>query len=206
MSLLASSQPIPAPAVRPDAPEDVLRIRDRIMEWVDGRLVEKTMGAEASWIATRLARLLYPVSEGIGLGLIMQESFVQGFRAEPSRVRRPDILFARMGHFPGGVVPQGTLRFIPEFIVEVQSPNDEVDEVEARIDDYLDNGAQLVWLVMPGRRSIRAHRADDTIQRFRENDVITGEAVIPEFSARVGDLLRAPVVPTTPAAATPNPT
>ena len=60
-----------------------------------------------------------------------------------------------MRHFPGGKIPTGTLRFIPEWVVEVQSPNDEVEEVEARIEDYLDNGCKLVWLVMPGRRAIR---------------------------------------------------
>lgn len=189
MSAIAPSQPI-APPVR-QTPDDVLSMRDRKVELVNGRLVEKTMGAEASWIATTISRVLYPVSEAKGLGLVMVESYVQAFRGDPDRVRRPDVLFAAASHFPKGVIPEGTLRFVPEFVIEVQSPNDQVDQVEARIDDYLDNGAQLVWLVLPRRRSIRVHRADGTIQRFRESDRITGESVLPEFSVIVQEILPA---------------
>lgn len=187
-----SAVPIPqvvVPSIPGPSPDDVLKSRDQILELVNGRLVEKTMGAEASWIATAIYRSLFPATEGKRLGVLMVESFVQAFAGEPKRVRRPDLLFATNSHFPGGRIPLGTLRFIPELIVEVQSPHDGIDEVEARIEDYLDNGAKLVWLVMPRLRAIRVHRADGTIQRFRENDVMTGESVVPEFSVRVGDLL-----------------
>jgi Uma2 family endonuclease len=190
MSAVAPSHPSGPPAAR-YTPGDVLAMTDRIVELVDGRLVEKTLGAEASWIATTIGRVLYPVSEAKGLGFVMIESFVQAFPKDPNRIRRPDVLFAAANHFPNGVIPEKTLRFVPEFIVEVQSPNDEVDEVEARIDDYLDHGAKLVWLVLPRRRSVRVHRADGTIQRFRENDRITGETVLPEFSVLVKDFLPA---------------
>jgi Uma2 family endonuclease len=196
MSVIEMPHP---PQTRAYTPEDVLAITDRVVELVDGQLVEKTMGAQENWIATTLARLMYPASEARGLGFVIVEGFVQAFANAPERTRRPDVLFAFMKHFPQGIVPEGTLRFIPEFVVEVQSPNDTIDEVEARIDDYLSNGAQLVWLVLPRRRAVRVHRADGTIQQFKENDRITGESVLPEFSTLVKDFL--PALVTEPAKA-----
>jgi hypothetical protein len=71
----------------------------------------------------------------------MIESFVRAFAAEPSRTRRPDVLFAAMGHFPGGVIPVGVLTFMPELIVEVRSPNDEVEEVR--------RGSTITWRTGP---------------------------------------------------------
>lgn len=168
--------------------EDVLRSPDRILELADGKLIEKALGLEASWIATCISRHLFPFTEGKGLGYLSVASFVQAFREEPERVRRPAMMFATMSHFPGGTIPTGTLRSVPELIVEIVERNDKCDPIDARIDDYLNNGAKLVWLVMPWRRAIWVHRADGTIQRFRENDTITGESVVPEFSMRVKEL------------------
>jgi Uma2 family endonuclease len=176
------------PQARVYTPADVLAITDRVVELVDGQLVEKPMGAQESWIAGEILHLLKPF-EKQGLGFVMNEGYVQAFASAPGRTRRPEVLFALKKHFPEAIVPEGMFDFIPEFVVEVQSPNDTIDEVEARIDDYLDNGAQLVWLVLPRRRAVRVHRADGTIQRFKENDRITGEGVLPEFSVLVKEFL-----------------
>src|SRR5438270_13189603 len=99
MSAVAPSHPSGPPSAR-YTPDDVLAMSDRIVELVDGRLVEKTLGAEASWIATAMYRAMFPVSEAKGLGILMVESFVQAFPRDPNRIRRPDLLFATMSHFP----------------------------------------------------------------------------------------------------------
>jgi Uma2 family endonuclease len=180
---------IPRTPLRQYTPDDVLSMSDRIVELVDGQLVEKNLGTESSWIVTSFYRVLFPFTEAKGLGYLVVESFVRAFPEDPDRLRRPDLLFAAMHHFPGGVIPRGPLQFVPELIVEVQSPHDNLEQVEARIADHVSHGAKLVWLVLPSLRLVRVYRADGSVEHIREDALLSGEAVIPEFSVRVGELL-----------------
>ncbi len=52
-------------------------------------------------------------------------------------------------------------------------------------------GVKLVWVVNPDARNIRIHRPDHSVTELIGSDTITGESVLPGFSAKVADLLPA---------------
>jgi Uma2 family endonuclease len=60
------------------------------------------------------------------------------------------------------------------------------------VDEYLEAGVELVWVVNPATRSVRVHRADGTVADFGEDDEITGEQVIPGFCCRVREFFAPP--------------
>ena len=72
--------------------------------------------------------------------------------------------------------------------VEVVSPNDLLEEVEEKVDEYLSAGAKLVWVVNPKRRTVTIHRPGSELRIIRGNDLLEGEDVIPGFSCKIDEI------------------
>ncbi len=104
---------------------------------------------------------------------------------DPDTVRAPDVAFVRgdrkfgrlKNYFPGA----------PDLAVEVISPTDRLQNVDEKTQAWLDGGAALVWVVWPDLRSVVVHRAGKPPRILHEQDVITGEEVLPDFECRVGE-------------------
>src|SRR5712664_3687093 len=62
-------------------------------------------------------------------------------------------------------------------------------EVLAKVGDWLDAGARLVWVIDPERRLARVYRADGTEQILAETDRLLGEDVLPGFSCTLASIL-----------------
>ena len=50
---------------------------------------------------------------------------------------------------------KGFLHLCPDFVIEVKSDSDRIRTVQAKMREYLTNGAQLGWLIDPENRSVR---------------------------------------------------
>ena len=174
-------------------PEDLLKLPDAVKyELVDGRLVERHMGAESSEIALRIALLLGLFLRDHRLGrLFGSDTSYQCFAGDPNRVRRADVGFVRTDRLPDGRAPKGHVRVAPDLAAEVVSPNDTAEDVEAKVDDWLAAGVPLVWVVYPGTRTVRVHRprtADGgSVADLTGTDVVTGGEVLPGFACRVSE-------------------
>ena len=112
-------------------PEDLLAMPDgKHYELVDGRLVERNMGAESSWIGGRIFLRLNLFCDEHQLGYVWPaDNGYQCFAHAPKLVRRPDVSFIRAGRLPGGELPKGHVRIPPDLAVEVVSPNDLASEL-----------------------------------------------------------------------------
>jgi Uma2 family endonuclease len=168
-------------------PEDLLSMPDgKNFELVDGRLVEQDMGAESSWIEGRLFSRLLWFCEEPRLGFVWPSSNgYQCFPHDPRRVRRPDVSFIRAGRLPGDELPKGHVRIAPDLAVEVVSPRDLAPELDEKLEDYRKAGVRLVWVVYPESRTVMVYRADGSVSRLHEEDVLSGEDVIPGFRCEV---------------------
>jgi Uma2 family endonuclease len=171
-------------------PEDLLTLPDgERYELVDGRLVEKQMGAYASGVAVRLTYQLQHWNTRHRSGhLYDSECGYQCFPDNALKVRKPDISFVRRDRLPGGRTPQGHFRIPPDLAVEVVSPNELHWEVEQKVHEYLAAGVPLVWVVEPELRTVQVIRQDGSATRLRADDTLTGGDVLPGFECRVGEL------------------
>ncbi len=109
----------------------------------------------------------------------------------PDTVRAPDFAFVAAGRFPEGPVPRGYPEFGPDLAVEVLSPNDRPGEVREKIQQWLDAGVRLIWVLDPARRTVSVHRRGEPPRTLRPGDAIDGEDVVPGFSCAVVDLFPA---------------
>jgi Uma2 family endonuclease len=171
-------------------------------EFVDGRWVEKHVGAKANLAAGRLYRGLAALCEERRLGWVfMLEVGYRCFPSRPRQIRKPDVSFVRLDRFPDGEVPEGFLTVAPDLAVEVVSPGDLYEEVLRRANDFLAAGTRLVWVLNPDDGSAMEHRPDGAVVRIPANGRLSGGDVLPGFECALADLFR-PLVPPTPPAPT----
>ncbi len=88
-----------------------------------------------------------------------------------------------------GTSPEGFGKFAPDLAVEIISPSDSMTMVEDKIEIYLKNGTQLVWVMNPKLRRATVHRADGTIAVVRADGALDGESVLPGFTCALTEIL-----------------
>lgn len=174
----------------PITPEDLLAMpHGDEYELVNGELVERHMGAESSWIASNLTWLLGGAHNRKRAGhFFTTDCGYQCFPDDSERIRRPDLSYIRPGRFPGERVPRGYIRIAPDLVVEVISPNDLASEIAVKVEEYLEAGVPLVWVISPDAETVTVHRADGTVTKLHMTDELSGENVLPEFRCQVSEL------------------
>jgi len=113
-------------------------------EYLDGELLERNVGEwDHSRLQMLLSRYLSNREKQWGI-LVVPEQRVQ---VKPTRYRVPDISVL------AGAAPPGPILEEPPFLcIEILSRNDRMQEMQERIDDYLNFGVRCVWLIHPRTR------------------------------------------------------
>ncbi|SNS30982.1 Endonuclease, Uma2 family (restriction endonuclease fold) [Granulicella rosea] len=75
----------------------------------------------------------------------------------------------------------GFLPLCPEFIIEVRSRTDPRRLLEAKMQLWLDNGAELAWLVDPIDGNISVYSAGSAVRTFDRPDVVKGTGSVAGF-------------------------
>ena len=187
-SNLLDEQGFPEGGTETATPEDLLEREDgALYELIDGKLVERHMGARSSEVAANIISLIRPYAFERKLGKVFAtDCGYQIFASDPKRVRFPDASFIARGHLPEDKTPEGHVRVPPDLAVEVVSPNDTAADVVDKADMWLRAGAQLVWVVFPESRTVHAYRqGNNNSLALAEGDELSGEDVLPGFFCRV---------------------
>ena len=75
-------------------------------------------------------------------------------------------------------------------IAEVLSPHDTQDEVAERVEEYLDCGVPVVWVISPRFRTITVHRPNASPVALDDRDTMIGDPELPGFACPVADFFR----------------
>ncbi|MCL1467748.1 Uma2 family endonuclease [Argonema galeatum A003/A1] len=165
--------------------EDFILHPPERMEWVDGKLVEKTGMTFKHGVAQ--AELTYcwknyVLSNGAG-GKVVTEALCRTNK----QARRPDVayitgeLLQQLGEFT--VCPQSF-----SLIAEVASPDDSAEELFAKAKEYLESGCQEVWLLFPEEKLVLI-KTPERWFLLNPNDVVNTQSVLQGFSVAVNELL-----------------
>lgn len=163
-------------------------------ELVDGEIRERNMGAEANYVSANINGEIRTVVRTGDLGWAFTEGC--GIRAfpEPNPLRISDGAFVAKGRLPGDRPPaQGYLLLAPDLVVEVVSPNDDANDIQRKVEEYLDVGVRLVWVAYPETRFIHAFAADGTVKKYGPETILEGNDVLPGFAVPVASLFPPPL-------------
>lgn len=169
------------------SPEDLSRIPNgNWYELVDGVLQEKHVSQLASWVAGEILTTLRLHTRMTHQGEVFtSDASYQCFPDRPRTLRKPDVSFVRRDRLPKRGPGAGNFLIAPDLAVEVISPNDEYEAVDAKISDYLSVKVPLIWIVCPNTRTVTIHRLDGSATRLQGDQEITGESVLPGFVSKI---------------------
>ena len=76
---------------------------------------------------------------------------------------------------------QKFLPLCPDFVAEIRSPSDRLSTVQAKMQEYVDNGARLGWLIDSGSRVVYVYRPNQPVERLENPATVSGDPVLPGF-------------------------
>jgi Uma2 family endonuclease len=180
--------PPPGTATIKDVIRHVDGDRKRLVELIDGTLVEKPMGFAESMIASELNGILraHLVANGRP-GVLTGEAGT--IRVLEKFVRIPDVAYTSWERMPNRRVPQAKVpEVVPNLCVEVLSEGNTVAEMARKLKEYFVAGVDLVWFIDPDSRTVRVFTSPDDVTTLTSKDTLTGGTVLPGFAVPVADL------------------
>jgi Uma2 family endonuclease len=76
----------------------------------------------------------------------------------------------------------------PDFVVELRSPSDSLAMLQAKMEEYLQNGAQLGWLIDPIEKRVFVYRPGVPPDLLKNPTTISGDPTLPGFTLDVQQL------------------
>ncbi len=80
---------------------------------------------------------------------------------------------------------QGFPPIAPDFVIELVSPSDiknqRYEDLQAKMQEYLDNGVKLGWLIEPAAKTVEIYRIGKQIEILNNPQTLSGEDVLPGF-------------------------
>jgi Uma2 family endonuclease len=112
-----------------------------------------------------------------------------GFRIarDPDTVRAPDLAFVSHSRLPAGRSPDGYLDLAPDLVVEIVSPSDRAQDVQEKMQDWMQAGSRLGWLFYPARQPVAVYRSATEVHLLGPDDELDGGDVLPGFRCPVRD-------------------
>lgn len=73
----------------------------------------------------------------------------------------------------------------PDFVVELRSRTDSLRLLQQKMQEYVDNGAQLGWLIDPLKRKVHVYRSGAATEILDDPQTISGEPLLQGFTLDV---------------------
>jgi len=80
------------------------------------------------------------------------------------------------------------LHLCPDFVVELRSPSDRLSKLKSKVREWIDNGAQLAWLLDPDHRSVYIYRSAAEPEQLVNPDRVVGEGPVAGFVLELPDI------------------
>jgi Uma2 family endonuclease len=115
------------------------------------------------------------------MGVVFDSS--GGFKLPNGADRSPDAAWVA-SHRWNALTPDQRRKFpplAPDFVIELRSPSDDLKPLQAKMQEYLENGVRLGWLIDPQNRSVEIYRSDRPVEVIATPARLSGEDVLPDF-------------------------
>lgn len=151
-------------------------------------LIMPPTGSKTGLRNSRLTHRLATWAEADGTGLVFDSS--TGFTLPNGAKRSPDASWLRRERWDALTEAQqnGFAPVCPDFVAELRSPQDRVSLLQEKMQEYVENGARLGWLIDPLERRVYVFRGSHGVEILEDPTSLDGEAVLPGFILHVREL------------------
>ncbi|BDI14557.1 hypothetical protein ANSO36C_03590 [Nostoc cf. commune SO-36] len=106
-----------------------------------------------------------------------------GFTLPNGAERSPDVSWVKIERW-NALTPEQQEKFAPicpDFVVELRSRTDSLKELQEKMQEYIENGAQLGWLIDRKNKRVEIYRPGKNVEILDNPVSLSGENVLPGF-------------------------
>lgn len=171
--------------------KDLRNARDpfaKLLELVDGTLVEKAVTTAGSVLASAISFHLCTHVKEHDLGILLGETCP--FLLKPGLVRKPHVAFVPWERIPGEKLDleEHFARFAPELVVELTTPDTTQAEMARRLREYFEAGARLAWVIDLSARTAKVHTSPETFRAVGKAGSLSAAPVFPGLALSMPEL------------------
>jgi len=124
-----------------------------------------------------------------GLGIAFDSS--TGFKLPNGANRSPDAAWIKKERWEALTAEQQEkfAPICPDFVVELRSPSDNLENLQKKMREYIANGARLGWLLNRQNREVEIYRPNQEVEIKRSPTTLSGEDVLPGFILSLEQIL-----------------
>jgi Uma2 family endonuclease len=105
-----------------------------------------------------------------------------GFILPNRAIRSPDAAWVRRDRIEAiNPDPDKFLPLAPDFIVELMSASDVLEDVQAKMQEYIENGVRLGWLIEPKQQYVEIYRQGQEVEILQSPTTLSGEDILTGF-------------------------
>lgn len=123
------------------------------------------------------------------LGFLFDSS--TGFRLKSGAIRSPDASWIKKDRWEA-LSQEAQDQFIPiapDFIMELVSPSDHINPPKNKMEEWMQEGCLLGWLIDPKNEHVHIYRADGSIQIIKSfEETLSGEDVLEGFELELKEI------------------
>ena len=158
--------------------------RGEVIEFPLPKPLHGLVCANAAWQLSHFA-------DARGWGYVCTNNVGLILDRDPATVRGPDVVYFDDDASTDDINDEW-VDVPPVIAVEVLSPDERVNQVALKVDEYLAFGVKQVWVVDPEAKDIAIHRVGVSMRLLSQDDELSGGDDLPGFSCRVSDFFRLP--------------
>ena len=120
-------------------------------------------------------------AEADGTGITFDSS--TGFKLPNGANRSPDAAWILLTRWEA-LTPEQRRKFppiAPDFVIELRSDTDSLTTTQSKMEEYIDNGVRLGWLLNPPDQQVEVYRQGQDKQVLSSPTSLSGEEVLPGF-------------------------
>jgi len=120
-------------------------------------------------------------NEQTELGEVFDSS--TGFTLPNKADRSPDASWVEKSRW-SALTPEQREKFIPlcpDFVIELVSPSDSLKKTQEKMQEYMENGCRLGWLINRKKREVEIYRPGQDVEVLQSPLTLSGENVLPGF-------------------------
>jgi len=128
-----------------------------------------------------IAAQLWNWTEQDGTGIAFDSS--AGFTLPNGATRSPDASWIKSDRWNALSEEQKAsfAPICPDFAIELRSSSDSLSSLQAKMQEYIANGASLGWLIDRKNRTVHIYRPDRAPQILENPEIVSGDPDLPGF-------------------------
>jgi Uma2 family endonuclease len=80
------------------------------------------------------------------------------------------------------------LPLCPDFAIELCSPTDDLEDIKAKMKEYVANGLRLGWLIDPPARRVYVYRPGREVEILENPAQVSGDPELPGFVLEMAEI------------------